>query len=160
MATDNQINSMIKRDLRSRYIDEWRDVLLETIHGDLAQIWLYLAEQFETKTDTLPYLPFIYQISKVIANIKYEFIFRGNDTSMPKWTKFLKRSCSLLLNKQPCLQLWGYQMLVIHIPGLVKIDAEAVSMNLPHKKGLIFEQFKEKLIEAHDIVNSMLLDIK
>lgn len=65
-----------------------------------------------------------------------------------------------MLNPQPSLQLWGYKMLLILVPGLIKIDTEAVNTNTPHQKGLIFEQFKEKLVETHEIVNSMLLGFK
>lgn len=65
-----------------------------------------------------------------------------------------------MINPQPCLQLWGYKMLLKLVPGLTKIDTEAVDTNTPHKKGLIFEQFKEKLVETQEIVNSMLLGFK
>lgn len=41
--TDNQIKKMKEQDMKSNYIDEWEDVLVESIHGDLAQIWFYLA---------------------------------------------------------------------------------------------------------------------
>lgn len=51
-------------------------------------------------------------------------------------------------------------MLLVLVPGLVKIDTEAVDTNTPHKKGLIFEQFKGKLVELHDIVNAMLMGFK
>lgn len=51
-------------------------------------------------------------------------------------------------------------MLLVLVPGLVKIDSEAVDTNTPHKKGLIFEQFKEKLGELHEIVNTMLIGFK
>ncbi|KAG5874665.1 hypothetical protein JTB14_012946 [Gonioctena quinquepunctata] len=146
--------------VKSAYVDEWQDVLVETIHGDLAQLWLYLAEQLEQKQDTITYLPLIQGFGSVLNAIDYDFIFKVNDTSLPKWSKFSKRSCSLLFNHHPCLQIWGYKMLLILVPGLINIDTEAVNMNTPHKKGLIFEQFKEKLVESHRIVYTMLMGFK
>ncbi|XP_018571354.1 E3 ubiquitin-protein ligase listerin isoform X2 [Anoplophora glabripennis] len=160
ISTDNQIKLMKEQELKSSYIDEWRDVLVESIHSDLAQLWLYLAEQMEVKQFNVTYLPLIQEFGAVINNINYDFIFKFNDTSLPKWTKFLKRGCSLLVCPQPNLQLWGYKMLHVLVPGLVKIDTEAVNTNTPHRKGLIFEQFKEKLVETHGIVNSMLMGFK
>lgn len=121
---------------------------------------VFLTEQIEPKQSDITYLPFIQEFGIVVNNIKHEFIFKQNDTSLPKWTKFLKRSCSLLMCAQPNLQLWGYKMLHTLIPGLIKIDEEAVNTNTPHRKGLIFEQFKEKLVETHGIVNSMLIEFK
>lgn len=117
-------------------------------------------EQMEVKQSNITYLPLIQEFGGIINNINYDFIFKFNDTSLPKWTKFLKRGCSLLVSPQSNLQLWGYKMLHILIPGLVKIDTEAVNTNTPHRKGLIFEQFKEKLVETHGIVNSMLMGFK
>nr|XP_023024069.1 E3 ubiquitin-protein ligase listerin [Leptinotarsa decemlineata] len=157
---DSQVKKMKEQSIRISYIDEWEDVLVESVHGDLAQIWLYLAEQLEQKQDTIIYLPLIQEFGKLLNAINCDFLFKINDTSLPKWTKFLKRSCSLLVNRQPNLQVWGYRMLLILVPGLIKIDTEAVNMNTPHKKGLIFEQFKEKLAETHEIVNSMLMGFK
>ncbi|KAJ8927794.1 hypothetical protein NQ314_019673 [Rhamnusium bicolor] len=118
-----------------------------------------MPEQLELKhANIITYLPLIEEFGIVINNINYDFIFKINDT--PKWTKFLKRSCTLLVSPQPNLQLWGYKMLLVLVPGLIQIDTEAVNTNTPHKMGLIFEQFKEKLVETHEIVNSMLMGFK
>ncbi|KAJ8918958.1 hypothetical protein NQ315_016860 [Exocentrus adspersus] len=158
--TDNQIKLMKAQELKHSCIDEWQDVLVESIHTDLAQLWFYLAEQMEGKHTDIAYLPLLQEFGMVANNINCDFIFKFNDTSLPKWTKFLKRSCSLLVCAQPSLQLWGYKMLNVLVPGFIKVDTEAVNTNTPHKKGLIFEQFKEKLVETHGIVNSMLMGFK
>ncbi|CAG9822593.1 unnamed protein product [Phaedon cochleariae] len=157
---DNQIKEIQNQSVKSNFIEEWKDVLVESIHCDLAQFWLYLAEQLEQKTDSITYLPLVQEFGSFLNNTYYEYIFKTNDTSLPKWTKFLKRCCSLLVNRQPNLQLWGYKMLMNLVPGLVKIDMEAVNTNTPHKKGLIFEQFKEKLVQTHEIVDSMLMEFR
>ncbi|CAH1975524.1 unnamed protein product [Acanthoscelides obtectus] len=158
---DNQIKGMKEDNVKSSYVSEWDDVLVESIHGDLAQLWLYLAEQLEQNNgNLLQYLPFIQEFSKVINNINHQFIFKTSDTSLPKWSKFLRRSCFLLAHWHPNLQLWGYKMLLALVPGLIKIDTDAVNLNNPHQKGLVFEQFKEKLVETHGIVNSMLMEFK
>lgn len=119
---------------------------------------IYITEQLEDKHH-IKFLPIIQNFGLVAESINQKHIFRINQT-LPKWSKFLKRSCSLLTNPQPSLQIWGYKMLLVLVPGLVKIDSEAVDTNTPHKKGLIFEQFKEKLVELHDIVNTMLMGFK
>lgn len=124
----------------------------------LIAIFIIIAEQLEDKQH-ISFLPIIQNFGLVVESISQKYIFRINQT-LPKWTKFLKRSCSLLTNSQPSLQIWGYKMLLVLVPGLVKIDNEAVDTNTPHKKGLIFEQFKEKLVELHDIVHNMLMGFK
>nr|CAH7760823.1 unnamed protein product [Callosobruchus chinensis] len=40
---DDQIKTMKDQNMKSSYVSEWDDVLVESIHGDLAQLWLYLA---------------------------------------------------------------------------------------------------------------------
>ncbi|KAJ8985103.1 hypothetical protein NQ317_019789 [Molorchus minor] len=157
--TDNQIQKIKEDNVKSDYIDEWEQILVESIHADLAQLWLNLAEKLETNPNII-HFPLIREVGTVVDNIRQSFIFKFNDSSMAKWTKFLKRSCSLLISPQPALQLWGYKMLHELVPGLIKIDAEAVNTNTPHRKGLIFEQFKEKLVETQDIVNTMLMGFK
>lgn len=121
-------------------------------------MYFLFLEQLEDKQH-ISYLPLIQEFGIVVQSISQKNIFRVNQT-LPKWTKFLKRSCSLLTNPQPSLQIWGYKMLLVLVPGLVKIDNESVDTYTPHKKGLIFEQFKEKLVELHDIVNTMLMGFK
>lgn len=182
------------------YANEWEDVLLEGIHADLAQIWIFLAgnvillrlnnvgsindfidfmqnyyflkcifkkliifflDHFSKYTEeSLLNLPILQCFGKITDFIKYDLIFKGGD-NFPKWTKFLKiSSCTLLTNSQTILQLWGHKMLLMLVPGLVKIDDEAVNTTTPHRNGLIFEQFKEKLIEVQDIVNSVFTDFR
>lgn len=121
-------------------------------------MWYYLSEQFETK-HSIQYLPLLKEFGCVLNKIKHEFLFKSPQ-SLPKWSKFLKRSCTLLENSSPILQLWGYKMIKILVPGLVAIDTESVNTNTPHRKGLIFEQFKEKLVQTHEIVNTMLDEFK
>lgn len=108
----------------------------------------------------LKYIAFIQYFGELINYVNHKYIFKFNESSLPKWTKFLKKSCALLISKLPNLQMWGYKMLMKLVPGLINIDFEAVNTNTPHKKGLTFEQFKEKLVETHEIVNSMLSDFK
>lgn len=158
--TDNRIKLLEEKGIRSNYIDEWNDVLMENIHCDLLQTWLYLADQLRVKEDVVQYLPFIEEVSKLLPNVKCDIIFNLSGTTLPKWTKFLKQSCTLLITRQPNLQLWGYKMLLNLVPGLIKLDTEAVSTNTPHQNGLIFEQFKEKLNETHEIVKHMFMKFK
>lgn len=120
--------------------------------------YFFVLEQLEDKQH-LSYLPVIQDFGLVVDSFDDKYIFRTNQT-LPKWSKFFRKSCTLLTNRQPSLQMWGYKMLMVLVPGLVKIDTEAVNTNTPHKKGLIFEQFKEKLMDVHEIVNSMLIGFK
>ncbi|CAH0553483.1 unnamed protein product [Brassicogethes aeneus] len=162
ICTEKQIQKLTEESENNNYVSEWKDVLVESIHADLAQLWLYLAEQFESLeyTQQLKYMPLIQDYGKVVNYIKHEFLFKFSVSSLPKWTKFLKKSCALLVSRVPTLQIWGYKMLLKLVPGLIQIDFEAVNTNTPHKKGLIFEQFKEKLVETHMIVNNMLMGFK
>ncbi|XP_050511017.1 E3 ubiquitin-protein ligase listerin [Diabrotica virgifera virgifera] len=158
--TDNKIKELKQKDVSSSFVDEWQDVLVESIHSDLLQTWLYLADKLKDKKDIMKYIPLIQELSKLLDNINCDTIFKLSESELPKWTKFLKQGCVLLVNSQPNLQSWGYKMLLVLVPGLVKIDNEAVITNTPHQNGLIFEQFKEKLVETHEIINSMLMGFK
>lgn len=41
--TDTQIRLLKEKGVSNNYIDEWEDVIVESIHNDLLQLWLYLA---------------------------------------------------------------------------------------------------------------------
>ncbi|CAG9858317.1 unnamed protein product [Phyllotreta striolata] len=157
--TDAQMRHLKEQKIPCSYIDEWEEILVESTHNDLLQIWLYLADQLNRKQNITTFLPLIQEFTKIFSHVYCERVFKASE-SLPKWSKYLKQSCLLLTNSQPSLQLWGYKMLLAFVPGLVNIDAEAVSTNNPHKMGLIFEQFKEKLVETQDIVNSLLMEFK
>lgn len=51
-------------------------------------------------------------------------------------------------------------MLVTMTDGFMNVDAQAVTTNTPHEKGLILVQFNELLVKTQDIVQAMLIDIK
>lgn len=99
------------------------------------------------------------RFGQIVDYFRTDLIFKKSSLS-PKWSVFLKAANALVTNRITVLQLWGYKMLLVLTPGLVKIDGEAVNSSAPHKNGLIFEQFKKTLLNFQDIVNSMLGDFK
>ncbi|XP_050305694.1 E3 ubiquitin-protein ligase listerin [Anthonomus grandis grandis] len=157
LAVCDKIEEFRKESINVSSLNEWDDVLHDGVHSDIAHLWIFLAEHFKIPSGNLVNLPLLQSFGPVTDYMKHGYIFKSTAT-VPKWTKFLKISNSLLTNSQTILQLWGYKMLLALVPGLVKIDGEAVDTTTPHKNGLIFEQFKEKLIEIEDIVNSVLID--
>lgn len=104
--------------------------------------------------------PFLQEFGSSLENIDYVYIFKQANQSMPKWSKILKRCCSLLVNPNLSLQLWGYNMLLALIPGLIEVDLFSVNANKPHEKGLILEHFKLLLNQTNEIVQTMLSEFK
>lgn len=104
--------------------------------------------------------PFLQEFGTCLQNINYVYIFNQANPNMPKWSKILKRCCSLLLNSNLSLQLWGYNMLLALIPGLIEVDLFSVKANKPHEKGLILEHFKLILNQTNEIVQTMLSEFK
>lgn len=90
----------------------------------------------------------------------YSFIFKKAHLNLPKWSKLYKESCRLLVHQNNTLQLWGYNMLKLLLPGLVELDSVSVDTNTPHEKGLIIEQFKTILCSTQEVVQSMLIDFR
>lgn len=105
-------------------------------------------------------LPFLQKFGNAVLYLDHNYLFAKKHTNLPKWSKMLKHSCSLLTHPVSCLQLWGYHMLMVLLPGLIEVDSVAVNTNTPHEKGLIFEQFKTVLCHTQDIVHSMLIDFR
>lgn len=40
---EKQINSLEEGNVKSKYVDDWRDLFMESIHSDLLQLWFYLS---------------------------------------------------------------------------------------------------------------------
>lgn len=47
VKTEEQICKLQQEYENHNFVNEWRDVLVESIHADLAQLWLYLAGNFK-----------------------------------------------------------------------------------------------------------------
>ncbi|XP_066152599.1 E3 ubiquitin-protein ligase listerin [Euwallacea fornicatus] len=160
IKTCEKIKKLKSEKSESNYVEEWEDIIVENVHSQLAQIWLFFADYFNhSNQDNLLNLPFLQSFGEITDYLKHDLIFKENQI-LPKWTGFLKTSNLLLTNSRTVLQMWGYKLLLVLVPGLIKIDEKAINSSALHKKGLIFEQFKEKLVELQDIVNSMLIDFR
>ncbi|XP_048520636.1 E3 ubiquitin-protein ligase listerin [Dendroctonus ponderosae] len=139
------------------YAQEWTDLLFVGFHNDLLQLWISLAGNFsKCAEDSLVNLPFLQCFGEVTNWFSHELIMQQENVS---YSKLLKMCCeTLITNSQIILQLWGHKMLMILVPGLLKIDQESASASTESETVLIFEHFKDKLTETQDIVNSMLMD--
>lgn len=161
IAIHNHIELLRQATPVSNYVDEWENVFVKSITSDLVRTWLYLSEKFVTmKTIPTAVQPFLQEFGKVIGYLRPRYVFDSRIDGMPKWSKLLKQCCGLLTCPEHALQLWGYHMLKVLSFGLVQVDAIAVDTNTPHEKGLIIEQFKDPLVETHNIVSTMLLDFR
>lgn len=54
------------------------------------------------------------------------------------------------------LQLWGYKMLLVLIPGFIEKDSSALVSN----EEFILEKFKDILLQTQDITQTMLLEFR
>ncbi|KAF7277773.1 hypothetical protein GWI33_009194 [Rhynchophorus ferrugineus] len=160
MAVCDRVMNFREEQCNENFVNEWDDVLLESIHADVALTWIYLAEWLcNSEHNTLFNIPLAQNYGKVTEYLKQEFLFRTSE-NLPKWSKFLRRGCDLLTSSSAILQLWGYRMLLVLVPGLIKVDSDALNLNRPHRKGLIFEQFEDKLKQVEDVVSSMLIEFR
>ncbi|EEZ97459.2 E3 ubiquitin-protein ligase listerin isoform X2 [Tribolium castaneum] len=159
IALNEKINELKRNNVKSGFVDEWEELFLPNVHLDLVQLWLYLAEQFASKTCLLDYHPFLQEFGKVTDHFVYKLIFSKENT-LPSWSKILKRCAVLLTNSTSILQLWGYKMLLILVPGLIEIDLQSDSSSTPNTKGFTIGQFKEILLQTHSIVDGVLAGFK
>ena len=120
---------------------------------------LFLDKYSSTHVD-LTDLLFLQYFEPAIKTINFSYIFKTACEHMPKWSKLLRMCCTLLVSRTNTLQVWGYHMLTLLIPGFIEIDTVAVKTNTPHEKGLIFERFKDSLLNIQEIVQTLLLDFK
>lgn len=105
-------------------------------------------------------LPLLEEFGQVVNLLDYTYILKKKHKEMPRWNLLLKRALSLLTSPINCLQLWGYDMILVLMQVLIEVDSLSVNTNTPHKKGLIFEEFKDVLAHTQEIVQSMLLDFR
>ncbi|XP_044263006.1 E3 ubiquitin-protein ligase listerin [Tribolium madens] len=160
IVLNEKITELKRNNVKSGFVDEWEELFLPNIHLDLVQLWLYLSEQFASKASCpLDYHPFLQQFGKVTHNFVYKLIFSKENT-LPSWSKILKRCAALLTNSVSILQLWGYKMLLILVPGLIEIDLQSDSSTTPNTKGFTIGQFKEILLQTHTIVDGVLASFK
>lgn len=117
-------------------------------------------EQFAAKTSIpLEYQPFLQEFGKIGENFVYKLIFSKENT-LPSWGKILKRCANLLVNSSAILQLWGYKMLMVIVPGLIEIDLQSDSSTTPNVRGFTIEQFREVLQQTNTIVDGVLAGFK
>ncbi|KAK4881955.1 hypothetical protein RN001_005274 [Aquatica leii] len=156
------LNEYMKNCDNQDVVNEWKDVFAQGVHKDFMEIWLHIIGIYldTSKEVHICDLPFLQEFGKILLHLDHAFLFTKNNSSLPKWSKLLQKSCSLLIHPSHVLQLWGYHMLKALLPGLVEVDSAAVITNKPHEKGLIFEQFNVTLCNVQDIVQSILLDFK
>lgn len=108
--------------------------------------------------DSLVNLPFLQCFGEVTNWFRHDLIMQQENVP---YSQLLKMCCeTLLTNTQTILQLWGHKMLMILVPGLLKIDENSISPSSESENVLIFKHFKDKLTEMQDIVNSMLMDFR
>ncbi|XP_017770844.1 PREDICTED: E3 ubiquitin-protein ligase listerin [Nicrophorus vespilloides] len=156
------IEELAKEQPANSLVDEWKNVFVIPITTDIMKIWLYLSEKYECKVNKISItdLVFLHELGNVIGHVNANHIFQTHIAGMPKWSKVLKQCCTLLINSEHSLQLWGYNMLITLSSGLIEVDSKSVDTNTPHEKGMIFEQFKDLLVRTHNIVSIMLHDFK
>ncbi|XP_017770838.1 PREDICTED: E3 ubiquitin-protein ligase listerin-like [Nicrophorus vespilloides] len=140
-------------------IDEWKLVFDIPISSDIMSIWLYLSEKYECKVNKMSITDMVYlhELGNVIGHVNGNYIFLTDIAGMPEWSKVFDQCCTLLINSEHSLQLWGYNMLTSLSSGLIEIS---VDTNTSHEKDMIFEQLKDLLDGTHNMVNNMLLDFK
>ncbi|RZC42281.1 E3 ubiquitin-protein ligase listerin [Asbolus verrucosus] len=160
VSLDGKMGEMKRNGVKSDFVEEWEDLFLPNIHTDLLQLFLYLSEEIASKQSlSIEYQPFLQEFGRIIDHFHHKLIFT-KDNSLPNWSKILKRCSPLLVNSTSVLQLWGYKMLLILVPGLIDVDLQSNNSNTPNTKGLTFEQFKETLLHTQNIVNDLLVGFK
>lgn len=121
---------------------------------------ILILEQFAAKTSVpLEFYPFLQEFGRVSDSFVHTLIFSKENT-LPSWSKILRRCASLLTNSVSILQLWGYKMLRVLVPGLIEIDLQSDSSSTPNIKGFTIGQFKEILVQTHNIVDGVLAGFK
>ncbi|XP_030758114.1 E3 ubiquitin-protein ligase listerin [Sitophilus oryzae] len=124
------------------HVNEWEEVLLESIHTDMLQTWLILAYDFtNVVANCLFYVGLMQQFGKMTEGFECELLFRPNENG-PKWTSVAGRARDLVRCSHPLLQLWGYRMLLVLVPGIVRQEELALERAAAPLASPYFKKFK------------------
>lgn len=104
------------------FLDEWDNLLGENVNLDVINVFYHLSGECSTlniKLLTFERLTLFVCFGKCLTQVNYKNIFKRKDegassssSSVPNWSKLLKRCCQLLTNKDVVLQIWSYHVLL------------------------------------------------